>query len=187
MLYLLGGASRSGKSKLARRLLAERGIPFLHLDLLMMGFARGLPAFGVDPDTSAVRRGEQLWPVVRAMAVAAIEDGVDYLFEGDFLLPRHAADLGRSYGNEIRAAFLGYAEIFVEQKLRAIREFGGEPNDWVGSLSDERVLEIVASNKEFSDFLRKECEIHALPYFDTSRDFPNALDAALRALAATPR
>lgn len=96
MIYLVGGVARAGKSKLARRLLVERGVPYLHLDLLMMGFARGLPELGVDPETSAIERGRKLWPVVRAMATMALEDRVDYLFEGDLLLPEHAAELKAS-------------------------------------------------------------------------------------------
>lgn len=181
MLYLLGGASRSGKSKLARRLLAERGVPFLHLDLLMMGFAKGLPAFGVDPDDSAFRRGELLWPVVRGMALTAVEDGVDYLFEGDSLLPKNVAEPADLCGEEVKAAFLGYSEISPEEKLQQIRAFGGESNDWDARLSEGRVLDIVASDKAFSIRLREEREAHRLPYFDTSRDSLGTLDAAFRA------
>jgi hypothetical protein len=43
MLYLLGGAPRAGKFILAQRLLHERRVPYLPLDMLMIGFARGVP------------------------------------------------------------------------------------------------------------------------------------------------
>ncbi len=39
MPYLVGGASRAGKSTLARRLLMERSIPYFSIDILMMGVA----------------------------------------------------------------------------------------------------------------------------------------------------
>ena len=184
MLYLVGGAARVGKSKLARRLLAERGVPYLHLDLLMMGFARGLPKLGVDPETPAALRGEQLWPVVRGMAMTAVEDGVDYLFEGDLLLPGHAAELRAFRRDAVRAVFLGYSGITAEQKLRHIRASGGEPNDWVAGLADDRVLSIASTNIEFSGRLGKECAAHGLPYFDTSQDFRRALDSAFSCLSA---
>lgn len=183
MIYLVGGASRAGKSQLARGLLAQRGVPYLHLDLLMMGFARGLPEFGVDPDTSAAVRGERLWPVVRGMAVTALEDGVDYLFEGDFLLPAHAAELKASWGARVGAAFLGYAETSPGAKLREVRSFGGGPNDWVSGLSDERILEISATNIRFSRRVRRECADLGLAYFDTSGDLPRVVSSALRYLA----
>lgn len=183
MLYLLGGASRGGKSRLARRLLAGRGVPSLHLDLLMMGFAKGLPGLGVDPETPAAVRGARMWPVVRAMAVTAIEDGVDCLFEGDLLLPEHAADLRDAHGEEVRAAFLGYAEVDARRKLREIRSFGGGPNDWLSDLPDQRVLEIVATNTRLSLRLKDECAALDLPYFDTSHDFFGGLDAAFAHLS----
>ena len=40
MLYLIGGASRAGKSLLARRLLAEHGVPGFPLDAIMMAAQR---------------------------------------------------------------------------------------------------------------------------------------------------
>lgn len=182
MIYLVGGAARAGKSKLARAFMAERGVPYLHLDLLMMGFARGLPEYGVDPDTPAAVRGQRLWPVVRGMAVTALEDGVDYLFEGDLLLPEHAAELKALWDDRVRAAFLGYAQASARAKLREVRSFGGGPNDWVAGLSDERVLDVAATNIRFSQRVRRECADLGLAYFDTSREFPRALDAALRYL-----
>lgn len=184
MLYLLGGASRGGKSKLARRFLDERRVPYMPLDVLMMGFARGLPEYGVGPTLPAPEVAERLWPVVRGMAVTAAEDGVDYLFEGDSLLPRQAAELGRALGEGVRVAFLGYADAPPAQKLRDIRSFGGGPNDWVAGLPDDRLLEIAAKNAAFSARLREECAAFGLSYFDTSRDFSGALDAAFRHLAA---
>ncbi len=182
MIYLVGGAARAGKSKLARAFMAEHGVPCLHLDLLMMGFAKGLPEFGVDPDTSASARGERLWPVVRGMATTALEDGVDYLFEGDFLLPGHAAELEASWGHDTRSVFLGYAEASPGAKSREIRSFGGGPNDWVAGLSDERVFEVAATNIRFSRRVRRECADLGLAYFDTSRDLPRVVDSALRYL-----
>ena len=184
LLYLLGGASRSGKSILARRLLDELRVPHLALDLLMMGFARGLPEHGVGPSLPAPEVAERLWPVVRGMAQTAAEDELDYLFEGDALLPGQAAELGRSLGEGVRVAFLGYVDAPPARKLREVHAFGGNPNDWVANLTDDRIPEITARNAEFSARLRGECAALGLPYFDTSRDFPGALDDAFRHLAA---
>lgn len=108
MLYLVGGASRAGKSTLARRLLLEKQVPYFPIDALMMGFANGWPQFGLDPDTSNFVRGEKLWPILRAMAVNIIEEAAthpSYLLEGDELLPGHVAELSHEYEGQIRACF----------------------------------------------------------------------------------
>lgn len=185
MPYLLGGASRAGKSRLAQRLLEERSIPYLPLDVLMMGLARGMPSFGVGPQLPASEVGERVWPVVRGMAFTALEDGVDYLFEGDSLLPRHAAELKGSHGEKVKAAFLGYANAPLGEKLRQVRAFGGGPDDWVAGLSDDRALGTVAENARFGARLREECAALDLAYFDTSRDFSGALDAAFCCLVGS--
>jgi predicted kinase len=74
MLYLLGGASRAGKSTLARRLLMQQCIPYFSIDALMMGFVNGMPEFGLDPDESEQARAVRLWPLLRAMAVNFLEE-----------------------------------------------------------------------------------------------------------------
>jgi hypothetical protein len=184
MLYLLGGASRAGKSKLARRLLDERRIPYFSFDILMMGLANGLPEFGLNPDDSGIVRGEQLWPILRAMCVNVLETNVTYLFEADLLLPKHAAELMREHGAQVRACFIGYTEVSPEAKLQEIRRFGGEPNDWVQESTDDDVLTLINEMMEFSSYLQRECAIHHLEYFDSSADFPGTLDAAFHYLTA---
>jgi hypothetical protein len=184
MLYLVGGASRAGKSKLARRLLLERQLPYLSLDILLMGLANGVPSFGHNPNESTILRGEQMWPLVRAMAVNVVETHVDYVIEGDILLPHHLGEFTQAYGTEVRACFLGYTDILLEQKLYDIRNKGGEANDWLQEAPDVYVRDIIERNIVFSIYLRKACAHHELHYFDTSDGFDKALDAAFSYLIA---
>ncbi len=82
MLYLLGGAARTGKTTIAQAFLSKTGIPFFSLDFLMMGFANGLPEYGLDPEADELLVAEQLWPVVRAMLTAMVEEEIDYWSKG---------------------------------------------------------------------------------------------------------
>jgi 2-phosphoglycerate kinase len=93
MIYLLGGASRTGKTTIARAFLAETGIPFFSLDFLMMGFVNGLPEYGVDSEADEMLIAEQLGPVVRFMIAAMVEEEIDYLVEGVQIHPRYAKEL----------------------------------------------------------------------------------------------
>ena len=176
MLYLVGGASRSGKSALARRMLAERGVPYFSIDVLMMGLSRGLPAFGLDPEDSGVSRGEMLWPILRAMAVNLLEEErvhPNYLLEGDELLPGHVAELRTAYPGRVRACFLGYREAIPEAKLRAVRSV---ESDWMDYCSDEEVLAFLAGEVEHSAYLERECARHGLRYFDCHTPSGNGLE-----------
>jgi hypothetical protein len=183
MLYLVGGASRSGKTRLARSLLERKGIAYFPVDALMMGFFNGYPDFGLDPETSGIVRGEKLWPILRAVVVNLIEEKLyhpDYLFEGDELLPKHAAELAGAYPGEVRACFLGYTDVVPAEKLRAVRQF--EP-EWAKFYNDDGiVLAFLERQAEFSRYLQQECATHGLPYFDVSNDFDGGVEAAYKFL-----
>ena len=64
MLLFIGGAARTGKGILVRRLLAEMHLPYLSLDVLKMGLARGVPEYAIDPDAGGMQVAERLWPLV---------------------------------------------------------------------------------------------------------------------------
>jgi hypothetical protein len=178
VLYLLGGASRAGKSTLARRLLDTRRVPYFSLDFLTMAFANGWPEFGFDPDASAVTSGEKLWPIVRAMAVNVIEEAAthpSYLIEGDVLLPVHTAELIDAYPGAVTACYIGYTNIDPQVKLADVRRMEG---DWMASYADEAILGFIAQAVDFSRYLADECTRYHLPYFDGSGRFAAAIDDA---------
>jgi hypothetical protein len=175
MLLFIGGAARTGKGILARRLLVERHMPYLSLDVLKMGLARGVPEYAIDPDAGGLVVGERLWPLVREMCASLLRDGVDYVIEGE-LLPKHVAALQRAHPAEVRSCFLGYTAVAPEQKVREIRAHAGLPNDWPSEYSDAVLASIVANMIEFSRYLETECAACGLPYFDTSSRFSETLD-----------
>jgi hypothetical protein len=177
MLLIVGGAPRTGKGIIARRLLVETRMPYLSLDVLKMGLVHAVPSLGVDPDASSIAVSEQLWPLVRAMAVNMIETGVPYIIEGE-ILPKHVDELGRLHPGEVRACFLGYAGIEPQRKLREVREFGGHPNDWTSTSPDAEELGLIEDAIGFSRYLSDECARLGIAYFDTSRDFLPTLDRA---------
>jgi len=178
MIYLVGGASRAGKSTLARRLVQQQGIPYFPIDALMMAFANGYAAFGMDPNTPSETRGEQLWPILRALAVNLLEEErthPTYLLEGDELLPKYVAELSSAYPGQVRACFIGYTRAAPAEKLQQVRQ--AEP-DWNTWCPDQDVLAFLAYSVRFSRYLESECAAYGLPYFDGSDDFARATEEA---------
>ena len=185
LLRILGGAARAGKGVISRRLVERTAIPLLSLDLLKMGLHEAVPSLGVDPDAASSDVGKRMWPLVKAMARNAVESGTAYIFEGDMLLPEHAAELRDLAGDDIRTCFVGYANAEPRQKLHFLRHFLGLPNDWLNEHSDEYLLAVIEYGIQFSQKLAEECDRLDLRYFDCSFDFEGTVEAAVDYLSHT--
>ncbi len=178
MLIYIGGAARTGKGILVRRLLHEQRMAFLSLDVLKMGLTRGVSEYDIDPDAGPMVVGERLWPLVREMSINLMDEGVDYVVEGE-MLPKHVAAFQREHPGQVQACFLGYASITPEQKLREIRSYSGLPNDWSSEYADDELLNIIRREIVFSQYLKDECTVYNLRYFDMSENFEQTLDAVV--------
>lgn len=179
MLFLIGGASRSGKTLVARKILADKRIPYLSLDWLMMGFNDGIPDYGIHhllwPDEIA----QKLSPFLDGMIDCMLVDGMDYVIEGEAMLPEHVANLVKNKGpDKIRAVFLGYTEIEAEEKAALVKTHTSGENDWLTGKSDEYIRDHVTNMVAYSNMIKAGCAEHGLTYLDTSADFPAAIEAA---------
>ena len=178
MLFLVSGASRSGKTLIARKILADKQIPYLSLDWLMMGFNDGIPEYGIHhllwPDEIA----EKMRPFFLGMVDSMLVDGVDYVIEGEAMLPQLALDLVEKYPDRIKAVFVGYTRIDVEDKVALVKRHGDGENDWLTNEPDEYIRDHIENMISYSKMIKKGCDKHGLSYFDTSEDFPGAIEAA---------
>lgn len=139
MLYLIGGASRAGKSLLARRLLVEHGVPGLPLDAIMVAASRQ-QGFQVGFDDPSPQRAAALWPFTADVIHTIAFQMQHYAFEGDYLLPQHVAAFRHVYPQLlVQSVFLGYAQVDPEQKLRDIREHVST-NNWTHALDDAALM-----------------------------------------------
>ncbi len=175
MLYLIGGAPRSGKTTLARRMLAEHGVPYFSIDTLIASLSRAKPELGMLVSDPALKRTEIVWPTIRKVANDVVRAGDDLLMEGDVLLPKHLMEFGHDAYTGIKACFIGYADVDPMKKLRAIREHVAYGADWTEELDDARLLALIGELRAFSEYLRSECCHYKIPYFDGSTCFASAI------------
>ena len=112
MVYLISGASHTGKTVLAQRLLESKHWPYLSLDHLKMGLIRSgntdLTVFDDDKLT------DYLWPIAREMAKTAIENQQNLMIEGCYIPFNWAEDFDESYRPYIRSVWLILSENYIE-------------------------------------------------------------------------
>ena len=119
MIYLIAGASHTGKTVLAQRILVEKHIPYLSLDHLKMGLIRsGNTALTVFDDDKLT---DYLWPIAREMVKTAIENGQSLTIEGCYIPHSWAADFAEDHRKHIRAVWLIMTPAYIETHFDAIR------------------------------------------------------------------
>ncbi|MBO4604281.1 MAG: AAA family ATPase, partial [Clostridiales bacterium] len=80
MVILITGASHTGKTVLAQRMLEKYKYPYLSVDHLKMGLIRsGYTDLTPDDDDELT---SYLWPVVREMIKTAVENCQNVIIEG---------------------------------------------------------------------------------------------------------
>ena len=83
MIILISGASHTGKTALAQRLLERYQIPYLSMDLLKMGLIRsGQTSLTVQDDDALAR---YLWPIAQEMVKTALENNQNLIVEGIYI------------------------------------------------------------------------------------------------------
>ena len=81
MVIIITGASHTGKTLLAQRMLEEYKYPYVSIDHLKMGLIRSgnTNLTPEDPDDVLT---SYLWPIVREMVKTAIENNQNLIIEG---------------------------------------------------------------------------------------------------------
>jgi len=176
MLYLLSGASRSGKTTVAKRILKQKGIPYLSLDWIVMGFTNGMPECGIHDKLFPDEIAERLSGFLEDMCKSMLWTGEDYLIEGEAILPESVRTLLDCNPDNITACFMGFTHVDVAQKVRDVKTYSAGERDWLTKEPDEYICDHIANMIEYSKKIKHQCEQQNVRYFDTSVDFAITLD-----------
>lgn len=101
MIILITGASHTGKTALAQKLLEKYKYPYFSIDHLKMGLIRsGNTTLTPMSDDEALT--EYLWPIVCEMIKTAIENDQNLVVEGCYIPFEWAKDFEEEYIDHIR-------------------------------------------------------------------------------------
>ena len=119
MVLLIGGASHTGKTVLAQRVLEEQHVPYLSIDHLKMGLIRSGQTELTPMDDEKLT--PYLWPIVREMVKTAIENGQNLTVEGCYIPFDWKKDFSDTYLQDIRCVFLVMSEDYIRTHFGEIR------------------------------------------------------------------
>ena len=122
MIVLITGASHTGKTALAQRLLEKYKYPYLSIDQLKMGLIRSanteLTPMSDDADLIAY-----LWPIVREMIKTAIENKQNLIVEGCYIPSDWAKDFSEEYLKNIRYYCLVMSENYICNHFADVKKY----------------------------------------------------------------
>ena len=122
MIILIAGASHTGKTLLAQRLLERYHYPYLSIDHLKMGLIRSGNTDLTPMDDDKLT--DYLWPIVREMVKTAIENGQHLIVEGCYIPFDWQKDFPPEYLCHIRYRCLIMTRCYIEAHFDEIRSHG---------------------------------------------------------------
>ena len=118
MIILITGASHTGKTILAQRLLEKFNYPYLSIDHLKMGLVRSGNTELTPEDDDELT--EYLWPIIREIVKTAIENRQNLIVEGCYIPFHWRQDFDEQYLPSIRFICLAMSERYIEQHFGEI-------------------------------------------------------------------
>lgn len=122
MIVLITGASHTGKTALAQKLLEKYKYPYLSIDHLKMGLIRSghtdLTPMSDDKDLT-----EYLWPIVKEMIKTAIENNQNLIVEGVYIPFDWKKDFDEKYLKDIKYYCLIMSEKYIKNNFSNIKAY----------------------------------------------------------------
>lgn len=127
MIILITGATHTGKTLLAQRMLEEYKYPYLSIDHLKMGLIRsGNTDLTPEDDDALV---DYLWPIVREIIKTAVENKQNLIVEGCYIPFDWRKNFDERYLPFIRFICLAMTENYIENHFDDITGFESEIED----------------------------------------------------------
>lgn len=156
MIILLTGATHTGKTALAQKLLEKYKIPYLSIDHLKMGLIRSGCTNLTPEDDDALT--EYLWPIVREIIKTAVENNQSMIVEGCYVPLDWSIGFGAEYLRHIRCFCLVMTEKYIGNNFDKIKRYA---NAAERRLDDSHINPkfLIEENKKYMDFRRAGGEI----------------------------
>ena len=124
MVIVITGASHTGKTVLAQRMLEKYNYPYLSIDHLKMGLIRSGNT-DLTPEDDEALTG-YLWPIVREMIKTAIDNHQNLIVEGCYIPFGWRKDFDPAYLSDIRFICLSMTEDYISSHFDEIIDHGSD-------------------------------------------------------------
>ena len=157
MVILIAGASHTGKTAYAQKLLEKYRYPYLSVDHLKMGLIRSGQTALTPMDDEKLT--DYLWPIVREMIKTAIENRQNLIVEGCYIPFDWQKDLQSAYLSQVQYTCLIMSRRYIENHFADILGYANV----IEQRLDDSGLEMEGMIAENAHNL-SQCTKYGLPY-----------------------
>ena len=124
MILILTGASHTGKTLLAQKLMEKYKYPYLSIDHLKMGLIRsGYTTLTPEDDEELT---DYLWPVVREIIKTAVENRQNLIVEGCYIPFDWRRSLDERYLQDVKFICLAMTDQYIDSHIDEINSHGSD-------------------------------------------------------------
>lgn len=135
MIYLIGGAVRTGKSNLAHKILQKK-ISVVSTNVIVGLLKDYVQKDFSDPRPNFIQKAENFYPHLKEFIQINLILGIqDFVYEGDIILPEQALLLAKEY--EVKSCFLGFSHVNLDSLKKQIGN-----HKWSDELSDDELNQL---------------------------------------------
>ena len=124
MIILITGASHTGKTLLAQRMLEKYKYPYISIDHIKMGLIRSGNTELTPEDDDKLT--QYLWPIVRELIKTAIENDQNLIVEGCYIPFDWRKDFDDEYLKAIRFICLAFSDSYIETHFDDIKDHASD-------------------------------------------------------------
>lgn len=158
MIILITGASHTGKTALAQKLLEKYKYPYLSIDHLKMGLIRSKNTVLTPMSKDSVLT-DYLWPIVAEMIKTAIENKQNLIVEGCYIPFDWRKDFEPEYLDNIKYYCLVMSDKYIDNHFSDIKKYASIIEDRM----DDEGCTIETVRRDNAE-MWKQCQIHNATY-----------------------
>jgi hypothetical protein len=172
---LISGASRSGKTMLAKRINAELGHSIVNVDALVSAFECAFPQLGIKHSENDSNAEENIAPFLVSYLhdAAYCSKGAPFVFEGSYF--KYERVIPEIDPDEYLFIGLAYNRLSVKEIFDNLRRYDGE-YDWTFGMNDAELLGNAEYFHNDTRYHQEKMERHGFKIYDVSYDRESVFD-----------
>ncbi len=177
MIYLIGGAPRTGKSLLAQKIVATHPMSSLSCDFLYdLTQVKNINNFA---EADLITKGTLFYPTLQELLINVSRRSENCVIDGEVILPQFIPELATKYN--IKSCFIGLPVTNLDTILTHGGYFNWPKWKLENGLATE-INDLAEQTINKSLIIKTEAQKYNLPYFDLTENYNLGIKLAIKSL-----